>query len=246
MKKAKENRAFSFITVVTFFAVLILVTSNFSVVCASSSSSNNVALPVFLENLLVNSHPNASKAELNQIRAIWINQIELKEERIASTNGAVLNYKPSDTRSGSYMSDYLDYEEFGGGVVYDGPNMEGLVDYNYARFYTPYDNAGASVIGELSSAATGDVYVVGKLGPTGYGQNGNYFTVFGNNVSDKNDEGWRDNFIGYGAVNHTYPVYNYIGLTQNTYVYVAVGVVTMGGECTYNDVLGDIVWFTNA
>jgi hypothetical protein len=62
------------------------------------------------------------------------------------------------------------------------------------------------------------------------------------------DDGWWDNFIGWGRV--TYPFsgsgyqWVYMGYTSNSYPYISIGAVTMGGNCTYNDILGDCVYFT--
>jgi hypothetical protein len=251
VEKTRKRRKLSFIAVFTFFAVFLLLTSGFSTIYASSTSTK-ATLPDFLEKLLITALPDATEEELNHIRAIWIKQIELKEERIAATNGAVLNYKPSGSRSASYMSDYLYKEEFGGGRIYNPSNMEGAIDYNFARFYTPDEDQGASIVGNMSNpTSTGDVYVVAKLGPTGSGQNGNYVLVYGAyDPYEENQTVWLENFIGYAEITYPYSwpgaPYVYIGSTSNEYPSVSVGVTTvMGGECTYNDVLGDIVYFTN-
>ncbi len=55
-----------------------------------------------------------------------------------------------------------------------------------------------------SSTAHGSVLIAAKLGPTGDGQNGNYFTVFGNDDPDPDDPDWWDNFIGYAEVTYPY------------------------------------------
>lgn len=197
MKKERKRIKVSFIVCAVFAALLLLV-SNFGGALANPARSKN-DLPDFLEQLLVFTHPNATNAELNRIREKWVEQNGLNNKRIESTNGAVLKFNPSgsSTLTGIDLYYVYDYEEFGGAQVFNGPYMEGQIDYNCARFYAPYNYGGASILGIPSASFSGDVYVVGKLGPTGWGQSGNYFTVFGNNVADKDDPGWWENYIGY-------------------------------------------------
>jgi hypothetical protein len=247
MKRTKKRGKLSFIVAFAFCLVCLLLASNFSSAYATPAS-NNITLPDWARKLIAEAlGPNASSTKIAEVENHWLNQMILKQEQIASTNGAVLNFKPSDTRSGSYMSQYLDYEVFGGGVVYNPTYIVGLIDGLFTRCYTPYNGGGASVVGQLSYAySTGHVYVYAKLGPTGTGKNGNYFIVYGSNYPDAPWEYWVENVIGWAPITLTYASYVYIGWTPRTYSYACVGAVAMGGNCTYNDVMGDIVWFTNA
>jgi hypothetical protein len=115
-----------------FFVCFLLLTSSFSVTYASSATSNEVTLPDWLEQSIAFMYPNASSAKLDQVRAQVIEQIAKNQKRITDTNGAVLKYKPSDTKSGSYMYDYLYKEEWNGGTVTNPTYLEGLIDYNSA------------------------------------------------------------------------------------------------------------------
>lgn len=222
--------------------------TSYSGVVYANLTTNKESLPDFLENLLVSSLPKASPAELDLIRTIWINQLKLNEEHIADIKD------PSGTKSGSYMSQLLDTEIYGTGATIYNPSyiVGSSYDYNFARFYTPNTSSGASVVGQMSSStAHGSVLIAAKLGPTGDGQNGNYFTVFGNDDPDPDDPDWWDNFIGYAEVTYPYEDYGssnvYIGYTSNEYPYVAVGCTTsMGGNCTYNDIMADRIWFSQS
>lgn len=253
-EESMKNGKSSYIAVFGIFAMLLLLSTSFCAVYANSTT-NNVTLPKWVKDFIKASLPNATVAEINQIENHWLNQLILKQKCIASTNGAVLNKPLVATDTGSYMSQHLWDEQFGGGTVYQDTNIVGLIDYAYTRFYTPDwsqgNDGGASVIGQLSSASSsGQVYVVSKLGPTGAGQNGNYVIVYGsNNPYGESQSEWLANEIGYAQVttpnDYTNAPYVFVGTTSNTYSYVCVGCVTMGGSCTYNDVLADCVWFTS-
>jgi hypothetical protein len=200
-------------------------------------------------------YPNATESKLAEIRQLWVEQIQLKNQRIAETSNSILTFDPSrvtaqaslnpaSTMSTTYrMSTYLWKEEISGGTVTDGAHMTGSQDYSYTRFYTPSLNQGASVAGELSSThSKGDVYVVGKLGPTGAGHTGNYLIVYGSNSTTD----WTWVPIGYSQIG-TYDSYYYVGNTGSgrVYRYISVGANTMMGSMdVYNDIYGDSVYLT--
>lgn len=244
--------------VLTALLLSMFLISNLSFSTAYPSSEENVtALPDFLERLLTMLLPNANSSTLDRIRELWINQLALKRERVEVTNVAKSSSSQSlDYSVTGYITDVLRVEEVYYGTVTGSGNIVGYADDAFARLYAPYYNpyneyerSHAAVVGELSNPyANGDVYVTAKLGPTGYGQNGNYIMVMGSNDPDASLEEWCEGFIGYAEI--TYP-YNqpgsenaYIGYTENTYAYVTVGVVNMGGDCTYNDVMIDGITFS--
>ena len=246
----------------TLTILTVLLTSNFTTAAASSISSNTPTLPTFLEKLLESALTDASPATLSEVRNIWLHQLALKQERIESTKGAVLNFQPSEqsyqdsgTPSAGYMSQFIaPEEEFDGGQVTNPTYIEGFQDYNYVRFLTPYfdppyTQSGASIKGQMNLHVTGDVYVPAKLGPTGAEQNGNYLIVYGSNNPDASLQEWVYGFIGCEEVTYPNGWYNapyvYIGYTSNVYKYMSIGCVNMGGSCTYNDVLADAIWATH-
>jgi hypothetical protein len=226
-----------------FFACFLLLASSFSITYASSTSSK-ATLPDWIEIVIAARYPNASSTKLDQVRAQVMEQIKINQERIATTHGAVLNYKPSGTKTGSYMYDYLYCEQYNGGTVSNPTYMEGLIDSNYARFYTPELYQNAAIVGQMSSStAGGDVYIYAKLGPTGYGESGNIFNLWGSNSSDQYGD-WR--YIGSAEVTTTTGAYLFIGEPDFTFGYIAVGVTTGDSpDYQYNDVMGDIVWATS-
>jgi hypothetical protein len=216
-------------------------------------ANNKKALPDFIEASIAMMYPNASDSKLDEIRALWMKQIELKQERMESNNAAVLNLNPSVLLSTtSYLSYLTKIEPIGGGQVINPNGIVGnTLNQDFTRFYTPGLNQGAGVAGRLSSDyASGDVYICGKLGPTGAGKTGNYLIVWGSNTGA--DWSWEP--IGYTHIVYPYnppwympsSAYHYVGYTSNTYKYAAVGCNTMmGEECVYNDVMADMIQFSS-
>ncbi len=218
----------------------------------ASAIDNKASLPDWAINYITWAlGPNASSTKIAEVEGHWLNQMLLKQERIASTNGAVLRAAPESlTDSWSYMSQWLRDEPLYGGQIIGGPWLVGIPNGWFARWYTPNINQGATTIGQMSNAySTGDVYVRACLGPTGAGQNGNYLIVYGSNDPDASLEEWMENVIGWAQIGYPYTwpwsgINYFIGFTHNTYRYVAVGVTTFtGGIDTYNDVMGDSIYF---
>ncbi len=169
--------------------IVIMFTASLNAVHATLIISS--ALPDWLEKQITLMYPNASSTQLDQVRTQVSEQIALNQKRIAETNGAVLNFKLSTITSGSCMSQYLYNEAWNGGVVYNPANLEDLVDYTYAEFYTPNLNQTAAIVGQMSSTnAGGDVYIASKLGPNGAGHTGNIFNVWVSNSSAQYGD-WR-------------------------------------------------------
>jgi len=260
MKRASKRKAF--LVIFAFFAGSILLFSHFNFSMTFASSEDNVtALPDFLEKLLSTLLPDANPETLDRIRMLWINQVTLKQSRIEATDGAVLNFNSSslDYQITGYIIDAIETETTYGGQVVNPDNIEGYyADDDFTRLYAPYydpvdpyKRSQAAVVGELSNPyACGDVYASAKLGPTGEGQNGNLLYMMGSNDPDASLEEWCEGYIGYNEITHPYnqsgSEYAYIGYTSNTYAYVMVGVVNMGGISTYNDVLVDRITFSHS
>lgn len=242
MVESKKNKTVTF-SLITLSTVLLLLTSNFSI--TSASPAINTPLPDFLEKILLLLHPNASLTELNQIRLQWANQIRLNQERITSTNGAVQHFSPMT--GSSYLSSVVYTYMYGTGAVYNPNAIVGLIDYNFARLYTPNLDDEAFIIGQMTSANAGDVYFVSKLGPTGAQHTGNYLIGFGSNDPYAPMGQW--NFIGYAQITWPYywpkAPYVYIGTASQTFRYIAVCAWAAGGLDPYNDVLVDCIWATS-
>ncbi|MCW3982660.1 MAG: hypothetical protein NWE96_01530 [Candidatus Bathyarchaeota archaeon] len=220
-----------------------LLASSLTAVEAATIKSEKV-LPDFIEGSIALMYPNATDAKLAEIRGLWIKQIELREKMIADTNGAVLKFQPSAlTVNPSYLT-YLTKIEplYGGQVINPNGILGGSINYDYTRFLTTGLNQGAGIAGRLSyDYSFGQVYVYGKLGPTGPGHTGNYIIVWGSNSGL--DWSWEP--IGYTQLINSW-AYHYVGYTSTTYKYAAVGCNTMmGDQCIYNDLLADMLWFTN-
>ena len=158
------------------------------------------------------------------------------------------------TSYGSWMSTFIRPETFGGGILYNQYNINGLTDGYFTRFYTPVIGSGASVVGRMSSSTSrGSIYIVAKLGPTGPGHIGNYFIVHVSNNPDASWQEWINGFAGYAQVTapNSGPAQNlYIGQAPFTFRYISVGSVVMPDQPIpntldrYNDVMGDCVWTT--
>lgn len=232
--------------------MVVVVASSFVGVEAKIVASTK-ALPDYIEASIAMMYQNAPASRLAEVRAEWTAVLELKQQRIIETGGAVLNFQPSLlTDTGSYMATYLPPPESfpaGGTQQITNPaNTVGLIDYAYTRFYTPGLNQGVGVKGILSNLYSyGDVYVYAKLGPTGAQHTGNLIFVYASNSTAD----WSWDPIGVNQVtypyNWPYAAYVYIGHTLgiNNYEYVVVCTGTTYPGWEYNDVLGDMVWFTN-
>ena len=83
-----------------------LMTGSFTAVEAAVVNNKKV-LPDFIEGSIAMMYPNASDAKLAEIRDLWVKQIELRENMIASTNGAVLKFQPSALTSDPSYFIYL-------------------------------------------------------------------------------------------------------------------------------------------
>lgn len=203
----------------------------------------------WLDGAIASKYPNASKTKLAEVKAQALKQIAINEKKIADTKGAILKNQPIQTRSTSYMVDYLYPECYNSGVLENPTYLEGTIDSNYARFYTPYTVQTSNAIGEMSSLATGDIYVVAKLGPTGDTSDySDCLILWGSNTSDIYDWdyiGWTD-FITV-PYNYPYNVYIWTGDIANSYQYITVGTLTNSEmPITANDVMASAVWATGS
>jgi hypothetical protein len=239
---------------------------------------NESVLPDFIWDAIMQMNSNANSTELALIRAQTINQLTLNQERIADTNGAVLNYQ---WRNGSndnisqnseleissygtydYRIDPLLWTE-GSGTVYNNYSVVGVSDDDFTEFYAPlfwypgHDQVPghgqmASVAGEIwPSQASGDFYAVAKLGSHVGNEenstNGNYLLFWTANYPSRDFETRNQFWTLLGYVQVTAPFNSlgqayYVGTASSTFNYISVGVMNMGGVCTYNDVLVDCVW----
>ncbi len=251
MEKAKKKMKFG----VTFVAitVLLLLVSSMGNVYANATTTKAESLPDFLESYLQMqcAKANLVPAKIAEMRAIWIHQISLKQERIDSASGEGAYVVTSQA---SWMSTFIRPETFGGGVLYNQYLINGLIDTYFTEFYTPVSGSGASVVGRMSSSTShGDVYIAAKLGPNGAGHIGNYFVVEVANDANASMEDWIRGFVGYAQVtrpnNYVYGQNLLIGPAPYTFSYVSVGATVMPPPNEldpYNDVMGDSVWSTLA
>ena len=198
------------------------------------SSDNNKVLPDFIEGSIRVMYPDASDEKLAEVRAQWIEQLALNEQRIAETNRAVL--KPNPTRGCAYMNTFIRVEDFSGGTTTNPRNVLGISDGSFARFYTPNAGQCATVVATASTATTGDTYVVGYRSSTSTGQ---YAIVYGS--TSGNAGTWQG--IGYAKISSTGTNLYFVGYAGTAYSHLAVGCNTyMGGLSTYNDFYLDCVY----
>jgi hypothetical protein len=232
-----------------FAAAFLLLASGFGDVFASAS--NTATLPDWAKAFIVKTlGPNATASEIATVENIWIKQFALNEQRIKETNGAVLDAEHfTATLSNNYMAWWRKDEPLYGGQVIGGSYLVGSSDNLFARCYTPYVGQGASVVGEMTDPqAHGDYYLKASLGPTGEGQNGNYFIVMGGNNLDDPPDVWIYHVVG--VIHVTWPyswpwsgTWYFVGYNATQYRYISVGVNTMMGPgCTYNDVMADSIY----
>jgi hypothetical protein len=140
-----------------------LLVSSFLTVYASSAidKKKEDPLPDFLLRLSeFLSDGNATK--LAQIRKKMMEQLELYQDKNAFTP---TNVPPLCSRS-TYVLDSVAWTwEYHGGEVDNAGNMVGYIDYSYGHIHTDEPDAEAWVVGEMTSAASGNVYLYGKAGP---------------------------------------------------------------------------------
>jgi len=203
-------------------------------------TNTKVILPDFIEASIVALYPRYSEEKLAEATANWAEQIAFNEKRIAETENVVL--KPDRTQQTTdHLKTFIRAENWGCGQVINPTNMIGVSNNrDFTRFLTTGENQHATVVAKLSATTTGDVYVVGKLGSTGAGKNGNYVMVWGSETG-VNDT-W--DYIGHTKITTTGPELLYVGTAQKPYLYVTVGCNTYTSRAvTYNDIELDCVYF---
>jgi hypothetical protein len=182
MEKTKKKAKF---LPIALFAVIIMLAGNMEAVCESAalveqSKSRDEILPDFL--LRWSEYLSAgNESELARIRKQMIEQEKINRDRIASTNGAVLNYSliksiQSDRQIiYSFLEDVkITTDPTSFGYIEEVENIEGTQDYSYAHFHTDGWNENESApkggeaiaLGEMyGNWASGDVYIDCRRGP---------------------------------------------------------------------------------
>ncbi|MGA3111234.1 MAG: hypothetical protein ABSE15_04285 [Candidatus Bathyarchaeia archaeon] len=230
--------------------ILILIgTASVSLAQTVANTTSSATLPPFLEKFLEALHPNATAAELNQIRIQWANQNAHNQERIKETNGAVLSFSPLALQGGmNFMGSVVHWWTDGTGVVAAPYEIVGPPDGSGTEFFTPHLNDEAFDVGLMdSSTSYGDVYLHTQLGPTwAYGP-GNYVIVLASNNPWAPFGDW--SYIGWKQVTVEWPNWQWlwIGYTWEygiTFSSVAVCAWNAGQNDAWNDFFVDSVVFT--
>jgi hypothetical protein len=221
--------------IVAFVAVML--TSSLQAVSASSTSKN--ALPDFLVRYAQNLSKGNS-TELAIIENEMITQQQIKQDRITSTNGAVLNFSPSTNQLSSaspdsnptysWMTsvtatsvDTIDTQTGATvGEIRNANRLTGQPDGSYAWLFTDgwNENTNNPIGGEAfafgtmyNSWAQGDIYVYAYTPNTAWQ---NYVMI------SASTDGTHWTYIGYAAVTSTSAGWVYIGYSSSVFSYIAV------------------------
>ncbi len=242
------KRKSSFVFAFGILAILTLLASG-SIVLASpitntGNSNSTKALPNFVENILEQLHPNATDAELNQIRTQWANQIELSQQHAPN---AAQSLSPMMTPGvgGSYLTNPVGTECILGGYIQGQPSvMTGTSDGVMVVQNTPGYGDRTNIYGPMSSSnAGGYVYARGCLTP--WSSYGNYLMVFAtNDINNPDPNSWT--FINYAQFSGLTPYWNYIGYTGSAFRYWNFGCWAAGGSDPTNVIAIDCVWTSNS
>lgn len=252
--KMKKVVFLSAIAILTIFGLL---SNAVNPVFASTPAKKN-SLPAFLESYLEMqaAQANLTQAQLDQARALWVHQLSVRQAIIdSSSNGGVTPPAVSGdavnplVAYGSWMSTFIRPETYGGGVLYNQYNINGLPDGYFTEFYTPNSNGcGATVVGQMSSSNShGFVYILAKIGPQALGHLGNYFIAEVSNDPNASKQQWINGFVGYAHITIGYGTpgaYYLLGSAPFSFSYIAIGAVVMAppnDQDPFNDVMGDSV-----
>lgn len=209
------------------------------------------SLPPWLEKVFEEQSvlANLTSDQMDQTRAIWVNQLNVNQKAIDSGSAQVTN----DITYQDWMIVDLAEEQFNGGQMINGVNIVGQPDFNFARFYAPNYQAFACVVGLLgySVAYNQNIYVNAKLGPTGQASNDGYFIAEVANNPQAPWQQWMQGFVGASqAITWPYVIpYGvdyFIGKVPSfnaPYSFICIGVYPggIGSKTTYADVMGDAV-----
>ncbi|MCW4018722.1 MAG: hypothetical protein NWF00_08635 [Candidatus Bathyarchaeota archaeon] len=221
------------------FAVLMMA-SSFEVIYANAAinkqtSTSEYALPDFLLRLS-EYQANGNATELTRIRNQMIEQEKIKQDRIASTKGAVLSLELPDSPLLDWPPVYSwlstveftsPYESYG--YIEDADEMIGSSDNSFAHLHTDdwnYDE-GDPMGGEAFAGgytyggwASGDFYVQGKRGA--HWQSGwqNYVMLYTSNNINAPFGQW--NYLGYASVDSSSSTEVYIGTSYSTWTCIAI------------------------
>jgi hypothetical protein len=239
-----------------FLIAIILVAANVNSVCANVSVKQK-ALPSFLESYLLYqcAQANLDSTEINEMRAIWINQLEKRQDRLnAMMNTGLVEESTVNSALDYPFTNWIDSvdrtEPWGGGVIYNEYSVIGEEDGLFAELYTPVTGAGASIVGTMNIPSGGDVFAFAELGPTGAQHVGNYLVVEVAHDLHASMGEWIAGFVGYAHIMDPWGGYGgnyYIGPAPYVFSYITVGANVMPPPNPldpYNDVMVDSVWTT--
>jgi hypothetical protein len=144
------------------------------------STSNQSVLSEFDESILVATYPNASKKELAEIKATYVEQLLINEKRREELKN-VLPDNQSQTGTTTIDAIVAEGHMFGTskGIVHDVPNLREDTNNSsndFARFQTLSANQSVWVACQMSSVKAGTVWVTAKLGSNS--ESDNYVVVY--------------------------------------------------------------------
>lgn len=199
-----------------------------------------------------------NSTQLSQARALWVHQLEVRQELIdaATTNGNNSKTNPEISQDTTWVSTF-DRTEVGpsgsDSRLYSPTNLLGTPDGNCAEFLTPSSGDVASDVCQMSGNSAGTVNFYGALGPTGAGKTGNYIVIEVSNDLYADMSTWIAGFVGYAQVTTNNIALYTVGMAPEVFNYISVGAVVMEGppqypfpntQDLYNDVLVDAVYAT--
>jgi len=226
------------LSLIVAFAAVMLISSSQAV--RASLTTSNTTLPNFLVSY-AQFLSKGNSTELAIIENEMITQQQIKQERIAATNGAVLNFSPSTSQLSSANPDNsptyswitsitgtspetIDSKtgDVVGHITNANPGLIGQPDSNYAYLFTDgwNENDNNPIGGEAFASGTmynswaeGDIYVYAYAVEPSWQ---NYVMI------STSTDGTNWNYIGYAAVTSTSAGWVYIGYTSSVFSYIAV------------------------
>jgi hypothetical protein len=239
VKRTKKKH--SFLIISGLVLAFLMLAGNFVSVHATTNATN-ATLPDFLEKLLEQLYPNATSAELTQIRTEWADQLLIDQEHAPNATGGLSPmYTPG--QGGSHLITPVSKEVVYGGEIEGQPNaIAGTEDGVMVQQISGL-NEMTNLYGNMSSVnAGGAIYCAGEIGP--FAGTGNYLMVWGTNNYDGTPGCWT--FIGYGQYTSTYENWVYLGYTSTAYKDMSFSTDGEGGVDPTNTIACDCVWTSNS